>query len=218
MLLVGVLSVRTITRNADWKDEITLFSRTVAAADDASRAHLNLGNAYYDRGDYRSAIAEYEKVPQGDPSYAGALSGIAGCHVALGQLTTAADYLRRAIALEPSNFEYYNSLGTVYARNQQAPLAIDAFSRSLELRADNPMAQFNLALLYYMEEDFTESTRLFENLRYKDTEYVTAYYFLAVMAYDAGDRVAGRTHATRFLALYGRDDERTRHLRSLMSQ
>src|SRR5262249_46235463 len=39
---------RTWTRNADWKDDVTLWSRAVEAVPTSAKAHLALGEALYD--------------------------------------------------------------------------------------------------------------------------------------------------------------------------
>jgi len=57
-VLLLLFSLRTIVRNRDWKDEFTLWKKTVQTAPDSGRAHLNLALFYLDTGKY--ALAEHE--------------------------------------------------------------------------------------------------------------------------------------------------------------
>lgn len=50
--------VRTVTRNTDWKDELTLWQKTIEVAPASARAHTNLGLLYLDMG--KHAVAEQE--------------------------------------------------------------------------------------------------------------------------------------------------------------
>ncbi len=53
-----LLSVRTVARNRDWKDELTLWQTTVRTAPDSARARTNLGLSYLDLGQHQAAEQE----------------------------------------------------------------------------------------------------------------------------------------------------------------
>ena len=56
--IVAALMARTVVRNDDWQDRLTLWTATVAAAPRCARAHFNLGQAYFER----SRLAEAERA------------------------------------------------------------------------------------------------------------------------------------------------------------
>jgi len=56
-----------------------------------------------------------------------------------------------ARAVQKLTSESYISLGIAYARLQQRENAREMFERSLALGANNPIAHFNLGLLYYID-------------------------------------------------------------------
>jgi len=64
MLAVGfsvvllLFGIRTVARNRDWKDELTLWQKTIETAPASARARTNLGLLYLDMG--KSAAAEQE--------------------------------------------------------------------------------------------------------------------------------------------------------------
>jgi len=71
--------------------------------------------------------------------------------LAQGDLNSAVLLLTQSIELEPYRAESYISLGIAYARLGQRENALTMFERSLSLEANNPIAHFNLGLLYYKE-------------------------------------------------------------------
>jgi len=62
--------VRTVVRNRDWKDEVTLWRKTVQTAPACARAHYNLAAALMSRGDLVAARRELETLLQLIPDYA----------------------------------------------------------------------------------------------------------------------------------------------------
>lgn len=54
-----LLSARTVVRNQDWKDELTLWQKTIQTAPASARAHTNLGLSYLDMGKHAPAEQEF---------------------------------------------------------------------------------------------------------------------------------------------------------------
>ncbi len=60
--LLSFYATITIPRNRDWKDSLTLWSKTVITSPNSSIAHGSLGRAYQDLGRLEEAIREYKKA------------------------------------------------------------------------------------------------------------------------------------------------------------
>ncbi len=67
---------------------------------------MELARALYDAGEYREALSELEKVLRTDNTDAGAQFGAGRCHLALGELETAAKCFREVISLQRSYQDY----------------------------------------------------------------------------------------------------------------
>ncbi len=77
----GLYAIKVVTRNADWKDNLSLMSHDVKVADESARAHFNLGstlihdkyaaetNAVKKDGIMRQALQELEKAAAILPDY-----------------------------------------------------------------------------------------------------------------------------------------------------
>jgi tetratricopeptide (TPR) repeat protein len=216
VILVVACAVTTVGRNAVWRSEDTLFATTVRDAGDNARAHLNLGNTYYKKGNYIEAIAEYEKALALDPGYAGAWSSQAGAYLHLGQPDRALRMIDRALEIESNNANFLGSRGTILSRLGRYDEAATAFESALRVRPDHGDAMFNYALSEYRRGDFRKSKTLFERVPRKDTDYIRTWYYLGAVEARLGNRQVSRQHLNRFLSLYPHDDAVSETARELL--
>jgi protein O-mannosyl-transferase len=77
-LAVTVLAIRSTIRSSDWRDDQTLFSRTVAAGGYSARVMVNLAQCYADRAQYPKAEEIYRRIVQLNPHYTVAWNNL-GC-------------------------------------------------------------------------------------------------------------------------------------------
>jgi Flp pilus assembly protein TadD len=216
-LVVVAYGVRTTSRNMDWRDESTLFTKTVAAADENARAHLNLGNVHYRAGRPRDALSEYRQAIDIDPDYAEAWSGSAGAYKELGQLDEAFACMKRALEINPANANFHSSLGVLYVQRGEFEAAIASFRDALARDPAHARARFNLGLAMYNNEDYRDAIEAFAPLENKDTDYMHAYYYMALSASKLGDRARAAEFAATFLSLYDHDDDYRRGAQALLS-
>jgi tetratricopeptide (TPR) repeat protein len=200
LLLVMAMSVRTIYRNLDWKDNFTLFVRDGQHAPNSFRAlfsagnellikfanapdtakdttqlheakqyyenslairptqnaYTGLGNIAYFQKRYSSAIADYSKALELEPNQSVARQGIINTYNELARIESqvnqnqllAEEYLRHALSYDSLNVPALNSLGTVYAVQNQLPQAIRYFEKALALEPDNKDVLRNLSIAY----------------------------------------------------------------------
>jgi tetratricopeptide (TPR) repeat protein len=216
-MVVAAFGVRTTVRNADWRDESTLFRKTVEASPDNARAHLNLANAYHRSGRHLEALAEYRRALDIDPGYAAAWSGSAGAYRALHEPESALQCMNQALAIEPSNANFHNSLGTLHAERNDLAAAAGSFERALELDAGHSRARFNLGLALYTKGDYAGASRALADLPHKDTEFVQAYFYLAAAESRLGNARRAGEYSAAFLERYDRHDELRARAREILS-
>ena len=83
------LGMRTWRRNADWKDQISFFTQTIAAGGDTARMHVNLGTWEASRGQDQLARDHFRNALARDPEQPIALLGLAAESIRLGDYPTA---------------------------------------------------------------------------------------------------------------------------------
>ena len=108
-IIIGIFAGLTVRRNTEWSDEIVFYKNTLKYNPANTRVYLNLGNAYYERGELEGAIDEYLNVIEIDNNYAVAYGNIGTASLRLGDKRMAEKHLRKAIELrEHYPIAYYN--------------------------------------------------------------------------------------------------------------
>ena len=91
-----LLAARTSTRQADWRDQRTFLTRTIAAGGDSARMRVNLGNLEASGGHPERALAEYEIALLREPDLSFAHFAVASVQLKLGHFAEARTALDRA--------------------------------------------------------------------------------------------------------------------------
>ena len=105
IVLLFMYSFKTIDRNMDWKDNMTLLETDIKKADKSAREHFAYGSALY----VERAINENN--PQLKQNY----------------LNKSIFHLQRAAEIWPAYADAYNILGKVYLENKMPEFAVRSF-------------------------------------------------------------------------------------------
>lgn len=83
------------------------------------------------------AIAEFQKVLDGDPNNIGSISGIASLYFQMKKFDQAKEFYRRHVSLDPQNAEAYYSIGVInWTQTYQPRMEL---KKKLNLRPDEPI-------------------------------------------------------------------------------
>jgi len=100
--LLIALATRTVARNADWKNNLTLFARYVEQNPDNAFGHQALGATYLENErDNDSAEREYVRALELDPSLANLYNPLGSMRLEKGDLEGALSYFTEALAALP---------------------------------------------------------------------------------------------------------------------
>ena len=110
--LLALLTLRTIDRGGDWRNDITLFRSATQAYPDSVNAHYNLGEAYETSKNKDAALIEWLTVIQLSPNDIDALSKVGTHYFGAGQYDKALPYFERAAAVRPDIYGLMNNLGS----------------------------------------------------------------------------------------------------------
>ena len=100
-LLVLLLAVRTVVRNRDWRDNLTLWTKTVQTAPQSARAHTNLGEALMRRGLFSQAEGEFREALRIMPNDAVNLDNHGLSLLRLGRVDEAEREFHEALRIRP---------------------------------------------------------------------------------------------------------------------
>ena len=166
--LVGVLAVfvvlasaRIWTRNRDWRNETTLFTRTLEDEPDAYPIRNNLGVVYWSRGDAAGAEREWRQSLRLAPTSVIIIGNLGMVCAKEKRYAEAVRYYRRAIELKPDYTNPHLNLGVAYGDmglKKQAEAELEA---AIRLSPLSVVARNRLGKLYADEGRLAEAERQF---------------------------------------------------------
>lgn len=136
ILVIILLSIRTIARNIDWKNEDNLWIATGKTSPSSPNTHNNLGDVYGRRGDKQGALREFQTAISIKPNYADAYHNAANTYIELGQSDKALEYYQKALQFNPHLWQSYQNIAAIHF----------AFARQATASAQISTEQYNLAL------------------------------------------------------------------------
>ena len=113
-VLALLCAFRIVTRNRDWHDDVTFYTRTLDTSPAANLIRVNLGTIYRNRGLMNDADREFREALLQEPNCAECLNNIAWNLMAQSRYTEARELLTKAIRLSPRAVWARLNLGIVY--------------------------------------------------------------------------------------------------------
>lgn len=156
-----LLSLRTVWRNTDWRDDLTLWSKTVQVAPQTARARNNLGSAYLRRGEIARAEEELEAAVQIKPDFAIAHGNLGKSALDRDDLERAERELQTAVRLKADEMIPHLWLGTVLVRMGRVPEAEQQFRAALAKAPYDAYAHNNLGVLFVKDGRTAEAEAAF---------------------------------------------------------
>lgn len=152
-LVILLCSIRTIARNQDWKNALTLWEKTVKTAPECARAWNNLGVEYYRRGEQHRAQTCYERSLGIKPDFPDPYHNLGNIHADAQRFDRAVEYYKKAFSLcrKGSGKEIINSWGIVCTSRGDLKTAKDLFYYALLLDPLYAEAYSNMATVLIAE-------------------------------------------------------------------
>jgi tetratricopeptide (TPR) repeat protein len=147
MVIIASLSLRTIFRNRDWKNEDTLWLATAKIAPSGQQIHNNLGDVYARQGNLPKAVEEFKKAIEINPNYADAYHNLANTYQQMGQLDAAVENYQKALNINPQLWQSYQNLGAIYFNQGQYDLALENIKKALEINPNDENLQNSLKVI-----------------------------------------------------------------------
>lgn len=151
----ALAAAETYQRLDKYAESVPVLEKLVArpdaglAAPGSKAAHFLLGAAYERSGKREQAVAEFRRLLDADPEYHAALNYLGYMFAERGEnLDEARKLIEKAVALEPDNGAYVDSLGWVYYRLGQFEHARATLERATRLETADGTVQEHLGDVY----------------------------------------------------------------------
>lgn len=128
--------------------QIKCYEKTLENKPEDDAAWNNMGNAYYDLGDYTKALECYEKAIQNKPEYNAAWHNMGLIYFALGKNIEAVDCYENAINFNPEDDAAWYNLGNVHFALGENMKAIHCYQKAIKSQPDSYEAWNNTGNVY----------------------------------------------------------------------
>jgi len=155
-IVIIIFSLRTVYRNRDWKDAITLWEKTVKIVPRCVRAQNNLGVWYYKQGRYQKAKERHRIALGLNPDAVDSYNNLGNVYLALGLHREAEEHYKSAIQIEPDYEKAYSNLGMVYIKEKRYDEAEVQFRKAIRLNSRFANPYYGLALINIHTRDSFE--------------------------------------------------------------
>jgi protein O-mannosyl-transferase len=147
-LLIIALSLATITRNSDWLSEISLWEDVARKNPSSSRAHNNLGKAYFEKGDLTRASYHFEKSIANIPKFTGDKFNLRNAEEILLNKRDPANSNNPNLQISAELVEPHYNLASIYLDQGKLGLAEKEYLITLSLRPHHSSAKIGLGSVY----------------------------------------------------------------------
>lgn len=188
LIILGLYSIKTITRSRYWKDNHTLFEHDVLISDRSARSHFNHGfdllfavypaekNAEQRNTDNDMAIDEFTKAIKYFPDYTKAYIYMGIACMNKNDYRDAQRNLEIALT-KPGDINYvlFNKLGIVYSLTGQYEKSLSILDTAIKYYPHLAEAYNNKSFTYSRQNNFTEAITCGKKAIEVDSCFAMAY-------------------------------------------
>jgi protein O-mannosyl-transferase len=151
--VVAAFGMRTIVRNQDWKDNMSLYSAGVRVSPGSAKMHGNLGGEYMAAVQWDLAASEYETALRINPDYPDVLAAYGLLEIWRGDNQAAGRMLERAYYMSHRDNPNYDFMAVNYAalliQNDHLDGALNVLNKEVAESPDYARAWSNRAVVHY---------------------------------------------------------------------
>lgn len=129
LLIIFIFSVRVVVRNANWKDDLTLYTHDILHNPDSHQLEIGLGNLYLSRGDAIEAEKHFVRATSLFPEEF-TFSALSAFYLSSGRFERAVESFTRALGYNSNNVNSWVFLGVTKYKLGDREGAIDAVKKA----------------------------------------------------------------------------------------
>lgn len=146
--LLLAMAIRSFVQAGVWKDNLSLFSRTVEVNPQSYPGNNSLASALMEAGQFGPAVNYARRAIELGPGNSHAHVTLGTIYVRQGKLDEAIDALTRALAITPDDGLIHVNLASCYGQKGDTDKAMTHALRAIAIDPDDAQARLNLGTLY----------------------------------------------------------------------
>jgi Flp pilus assembly protein TadD len=146
-IIVSLLSIRTISRNADWKNNYSFWQATVQVSPSDPKAHNSLGGEYLKQNNVDLAINEFNTAIQLSPNFYAPYYNLAVTYKFNNKPDLALKYYLLAFEKNQKNWETCHNISILYFQKKDIVNAEKYINQCIEIAPDQGILFTNLGLI-----------------------------------------------------------------------
>ncbi len=147
--------------------------------DDVAEVYFKLGQVYYAKKDYPSAIGYFEKVVAKKPDFADAREYLGDIYDRRGNADKAVENYIRVVKVNPNNMHAQFQLGLNYAKQKEYDKMIAAYKKAINIDPNFADAHYNLGMAYYYRNMYEDAIAEFQTAIKLNPNDAASYSLLA---------------------------------------
>lgn len=159
-VILTLWSVRSIVRNTNWKDHLTLFRHDIPYLSQSAQAQnllaaqlMNYAAAEKTAGKAiqmkQEAVTHFRNAIGVYPDFFNANYDLGRAYYELKNYDSALVYLQKASVLHPDFYDAPLRMAYIFHQTNSLIQAVEYYNKALELKADIPNAYKNLSIIYF---------------------------------------------------------------------
>jgi len=187
ILIIAILSsytFLTIQRNTEFKNNLTLYSRTIEKNQgQGTMAHAALAEYYLKIGDYANAINYSLRAIELQPNNFYAYKNLGRISAELKNYSLAIYYYKKSLEIKPDLYQSYNNLGLIYSYIDDFDRSIFYLSKAIEMNPKISKAHQDIATIYAKIGKFDAAIEEI-NKAIEINPYEADYYYNLAVIYE----------------------------------
>jgi tetratricopeptide (TPR) repeat protein len=191
IVILSLFAIRTVTRNAEWKDEWTLISADVKRSPNSARMRYSHGIALRDQGKeqknengyrnyMRQAIDEFEKCVSILPTYEEAYEELGLAWHRMGNPDKALQYYESALKLNSKKAATYSNMAIILFERKDYAGALELHKKAVSLDPNFENGYLNIGSIYGQQGDYGQAIENFEKVIRINPANAKAHYYLGL--------------------------------------
>lgn len=152
-MILPILGILTIIRNAEWKNQDTLWLATAKTSPSSPQNHNNLGDYYFRQGNLEQAVKEFTIATQLKPNYGDAYHNLGNVYHQIGKLKEALENYEKALQFNPNLWQTHQNLAAVYFELKDYNQAVNHIKKVISIYPSDSKLYTVLGMVYLQAGD-----------------------------------------------------------------